>query len=51
MVTTNIYNDNFDDKQPVLPRGLTVLLTAASGVIVVAGMRAFSSSIGPLFLP
>ncbi|MEM7272794.1 MAG: AI-2E family transporter [Actinomycetota bacterium] len=33
-----------------LPRGFTVLVTLASAMIVVAGMRAFSSSIGPIFL-
>ncbi len=33
-----------------LPRGFSVLLTAAAAIIVVAGLRAFSSSIGPIFL-
>jgi predicted PurR-regulated permease PerM len=33
-----------------LPRGFNVLLTAAAAMIVVAGMRAFSASIGPIFL-
>ncbi len=34
----------------MLPRGLNVLLTVAAAIIVVAGLRSFSSSIGPLFL-
>ena len=33
-----------------LPRGFSVLLTAAAAMIVVAGIRAFSASIGPIFL-
>ncbi len=33
-----------------LPRGLNVLLTAAAAMIVIAGLRSFASSIGPLFL-
>ncbi len=35
---------------PLLPRGFNVLLTAAAAMIVVAGLRAFSSSVGPIFL-
>lgn len=35
---------------PPLPRGFSVLLTAAAAMIVVAGLRAFSSSVGPVFL-
>lgn len=35
---------------PLLPRGFSVLLTAAATIIVIAGMRSFSSSIGPIFL-
>ncbi len=54
--------DRFSDEEPVttqpiqqgpqsgLPRGLNVLLTLATAFIVVAGLRAFSSSIGPMFL-
>lgn len=39
------------EAQPTgLPRGLNVLLTVATAIIVVAGLRAFSSSIGPMFL-
>jgi predicted PurR-regulated permease PerM len=33
-----------------LPRGFSVLLTAAAAMIVIAGLRAFSASIGPIFL-
>ena len=33
-----------------LPRGLIVLLTGAAAIIVVAGLKAFASSIGPIFL-
>ena len=33
-----------------LPRGLNVLLTVAAAIIVVAGLRSFASSIGPMFL-
>ncbi|MDH5520395.1 MAG: AI-2E family transporter [Acidimicrobiia bacterium] len=33
-----------------LPRGLHVLLTVAAAIIVVAGLRSFASSIGPMFL-
>lgn len=33
-----------------LPRGFAVLLTAAAAVILIAGLRSFSSSIGPIFL-
>ncbi len=33
-----------------LPRGLNVLLTVAAAIIVVAGLRSFASSIGPIFL-
>lgn len=33
-----------------LPRGLNVLLTVATAFIVVAGLRAFSASVGPMFL-
>lgn len=33
-----------------LPRGFAVLVTFASAIIVVAGFRAFSASIGPIFL-
>lgn len=33
-----------------LPRGLNVLLTAAAVIIVIAGLRSFSSSVGPIFL-
>jgi len=33
-----------------LPRGLIVLLSAASAVLVVAGTRAASEIIGPVFL-
>lgn len=32
------------------PRGFHVLVTAAAAMIVVAGMRAFAASIGPIFL-
>ncbi len=32
------------------PRGYHVLVTAAAAMVVVAGMRAFASSIGPIFL-
>ena len=32
------------------PRGYHVLVTAAAGMIVVAGLRAFASSIAPIFL-
>jgi len=35
---------------PPLPRGLITLLTAAGAMIVVAGLRAFAGSAGPLFL-
>lgn len=35
---------------PGLPRGLNVLLTVAAAIIVVAGLRSFGSSIGPMFL-
>lgn len=34
----------------LLPRGLVVLLTLAAGFIVIAGMRAASGIIGPVFL-
>lgn len=33
-----------------LPRSYSVLLTAAAAIILVAGLRSFSSSIGPIFL-
>ncbi len=33
-----------------LPRGYHILVTAAAAMIVVAGMKAFASSIGPVFL-
>lgn len=33
-----------------LPRGLAVLLTLAAAIVAVAGLRAFSETIGPLFL-
>ena len=33
-----------------LPRGLIVLLTGAAAIIVVAGLKAFAGSIGPIFL-
>ncbi|MEM9654825.1 MAG: AI-2E family transporter, partial [Actinomycetota bacterium] len=33
-----------------LPRGFAVLLTAAAAIILIAGFRSFSSSIGPIFL-
>ncbi len=33
-----------------LPRGLAILLTVAAGFIGIAGIRAFASSIGPIFL-
>ncbi|MDH3302013.1 MAG: AI-2E family transporter [Acidimicrobiia bacterium] len=33
-----------------LSRGLNVLLTVAAAIIVVAGLRSFASSIGPMFL-
>lgn len=33
-----------------LPRGLIVLLTLASSFIFVAGLKAFSSTVGPIFL-
>ncbi len=33
-----------------LPRGLAILLTVAAGFIGIAGLRAFASSIGPIFL-
>ncbi len=33
-----------------LPRGFSVLLTGAAAIILVAGMRSFSNSIGPIFL-
>jgi predicted PurR-regulated permease PerM len=41
--------NNFAEQWP-LPRGFSVLLTAAAAIIVVAGMRSFASSIGPIFL-
>ncbi|MGH1488790.1 MAG: AI-2E family transporter [Acidimicrobiales bacterium] len=34
----------------LLPRGLSVLLTVAAAMIVIAGLRSFASSIGPIFL-
>jgi predicted PurR-regulated permease PerM len=33
-----------------LPRGFVVLMTAAAAIILVAGLRSFSASIGPVFL-
>lgn len=45
--------DSESPPQPVaitLPRGLAVLLTIAAAFIGIAGLRAFASSIGPLFL-
>ena len=39
-----------DEIAPYVSRGLNVLLTAAAAIIVIAGLRSFSSSIGPLFL-
>lgn len=33
-----------------LPRGLNILALAASAIIVVAGLRSFASSLGPVFL-
>ncbi len=39
-----------DSEVTVLPRGLNVLLTVAAAIIVVAGLRSFASSIGPMFL-
>lgn len=45
---------DIDDVQaaplPPLPRGYAVLVTMAAAIIVVAGMRAFASSVGPIFL-
>ncbi len=38
------------DAPGALPRGFSVLLTAAAAIVVVAGLRSFSSSIGPIFL-
>jgi len=35
---------------PALPRGLNITLTLAAAIIVVAGLKAFSDSVGPLFL-
>lgn len=35
---------------PLLPRSLHVLLTVAAAMIVVAGLKSFASSIGPMFL-
>lgn len=39
-----------DDGAAGLPRGLAVLLTLAAAIVAVAGLRAFSETIGPLFL-
>ncbi|MFW2381911.1 MAG: AI-2E family transporter [Acidimicrobiales bacterium] len=33
-----------------LPRGLVVLLTVAAGMIGIAGLKAFSGTVGPMFL-
>ena len=35
---------------PALPRGLNIMLTLAGTVVIVAGLRAFSDSVGPIFL-
>jgi AI-2 transport protein TqsA len=39
-----------DREAGVLPRGLAVLLTLAAGIITIAGLKAFSETIGPMFL-
>lgn len=39
-----------EDQPAVLPRGLIVLLTLAAGVVAIAGLRAFSETVAPLFL-
>ncbi|MCP3991734.1 MAG: AI-2E family transporter [Actinomycetia bacterium] len=41
---------NVEEMTPPMPRGLNVLLTLAAGIIVVAGIRAFSGTVGPVFL-
>ncbi len=33
-----------------LPRGFSVLLTVAAAIIVIAGLKSFASSVGPIFL-
>lgn len=33
-----------------LPRGLIVLLTVAAGIVGIAGLKAFSGTVGPMFL-
>ncbi|MCP4224254.1 MAG: AI-2E family transporter, partial [Actinomycetia bacterium] len=41
---------NVEEVTPQMPRGLNVLLTLAAGIIVIAGIRAFSGTVGPVFL-
>ncbi|MDH3295295.1 MAG: AI-2E family transporter, partial [Acidimicrobiia bacterium] len=43
-------NNNFITQPAPFPRGLSVLMTGAAAVIIIAGLRAFASSVGPLFL-
>lgn len=41
---------NHTEEVPMLPRGLNVMLTLAAGFVLVAGLRAFASIVGPVFL-
>ena len=48
--TATIPDDGSSSVRPAFPRGYQVLVTAAAAMIVIAGIRAFSASIGPIVL-